>query len=89
MAIRGKKREKAHKYVEELEGIIKKKFPEAQFRLGRVPETRGICLWVYSTSEDADIWNLVSERQSEMYFKDGVDIYVIPVSLKRLEDEEG
>lgn len=87
MAI-AKPRGKAHHFVEELQQIVRARFPEAKFRVGPMPDTtEGIAIWTYTNAGSFwEVADLVSEREFQIMMDDGVFLYVIPMPLETLEN---
>lgn len=84
MAI-AKTKSKTHRYVEELQEIVRAKFPAAKFRVGPMPDTaKGVALWTFADAEFWEVSDLVRGRELELMVEEGVFIYVIPMPLEEL-----
>ena len=70
------------RHVEELEGIIRSRFPEAEFRVTRRQEpVRGIWIEAYINADDGsdDIFHVVSERTTDILVDEGLSFFVLPL----------
>ena len=82
MAI-AKPKGKAQRYVEELQEIVRTRFPEAKFRVGPMPDMQnGVAIWTYTTAEFNEVTDLVSEREFQIMIDEGLFLYVIPMPLE-------
>ena len=76
------KRDRVKAHIEELKQLILKRYPEARFEIGLVPESRWPALWVQANFESAlDVYNLVGEIQSDFIGKELTGVYVIPIEM--------
>ena len=77
---------KVQPFVEELQGLILKAFPEARFRVAPMPEGEGTAIWTYTNAQSFwDVADLVRDREFEIMMDKGVFLYVIPMPLETVE----
>src|SRR5262245_51307543 len=75
---------KVKEAAEELKGLIRAKYPDAEFKLVRaVDQQRSWHLWVMVDVDDLDdIGALVVEREGEMLAEEHIPIHVIPTESR-------
>jgi len=79
--------DKVHRYVKELEGMVRARFSDARFRVGPMPDTaEGIAIWTYTDGDFWDVADLVRDREFEIMMDEGLFLYVIPMPLATLEN---
>jgi len=66
--------------AEELKGLIRARYPDAEFRLTRsADDRRSWNLWTMVNVEDPDeVGNLVIDREIDMLVEEHIPIHVIP-----------
>jgi hypothetical protein len=71
---------KVKEAAEELKGLIRAKYPDAEFKLVRaVDQQRSWHLWAMVDVDDLDdVGDLVVEREGEMLAEEHIPIHVIP-----------
>lgn len=80
MSIAALKATKAQKLVTELCGLIKEKFPEAEFEIAEGMDTGGIHIYAYAHIDSVwDMLPLVSDRVTDILVQERLPIYVIPM----------
>jgi hypothetical protein len=69
---------KVKEAAEELKGLIRAKYPEAEFRLARNPwEQRSWILWAHVDVEDSDeVRRLVVDREVDMLAEEHIPLHV-------------
>jgi hypothetical protein len=66
--------------AEELKGLIRARYPDAEFKLARSPwEQRSWILWAYVDVEDTDeVRALIVEREVDMLAEEHIPLHVFP-----------
>jgi len=72
--------------AEELKGIIRTRYPDAEFRLSKAGNDRYIWhLWTTVDLDDLEEVNdLIRDRELDMQDEEHIPLYVIPISSERL-----
>jgi hypothetical protein len=68
--------------AEELKGLIRAKYPDAEFRLSRDPDQRrSWLLWatVAGVADPEDVSTLITDREEDMLSEEHIPIHVIPI----------
>ena len=75
--------------AEELKGLIRAKYPDAEFRLARDPDQRrSWLLWTVTDEEDSEeVSRLIMDREIDMLSEELIPLHVIPIPRKRSPGE--
>ena len=66
--------------IAELQDMILRSFPKVQFRVYAGEDPRAVYIDALTPEEHTlEIEDLISERESEMHFDEGLEVYVIPI----------
>ena len=77
------KKERIAAHIEELKRNIRARFPEAQFEVGPVPESRWPGLWVRCSAElISDVTDPLQEMRWEFFLRENMDVHVLVLDLK-------
>jgi hypothetical protein len=74
--------ERVKEAAEELKGLIRAKYPDAEFRLARDPDQRrSWLLWtvVAGVEDPEDVSKLIVDREEDMLSEEHIPIHVIPI----------
>ena len=64
--------------LEELKGLIRARFPEAQFRIGASPDDPAIVELIVTVDDDpSQLLDLVVDRQMDLQIDEGLPIFVV------------
>jgi hypothetical protein len=81
---------KRRRYIEELQMAIRQRFPDAQFKVTPMPDSRtGTAIWTYTESEYDDVEALVVGREMELLEDHNVFICVLPMPLEAVTSNGG
>ena len=73
-------------YVQEIEDMVKRRFPDARFRVTQMPDDEdGVAIWTYSSAGSDDLRELVQARELEL-LDDDVYIVTVAMPLESWED---
>lgn len=73
-------------YVEEIQGMIRARFPDATFAVYGGEDPPGIYIDVVADVDDEyDILDLVSDRQVDILLENGRGLYVVPLRRAAVE----
>jgi hypothetical protein len=77
------KRERTANHIERLQQIILASYPDAEFEVGPVPESRWTGLWVHADIDDSfDLYDLLREEQDRFFLEETMDVHVIVLGPK-------
>ena len=66
--------------VAELQEMILRSFPNVQFRVHEGEDPRGVYIEALTPEEHTlEIDDLINDREMEMHFDEGIEVYVLPV----------
>src|SRR5688572_12303562 len=67
--------------VEELQAMVRQRYPEAQFRVSRSPEDPEIVhlTTIVDLDDPDEVSDLVIERENQLLVDEGLPVFVIPI----------
>jgi|GEM_PF-3677258 len=80
---RPRKKDRIAAHIEELEREIVARFPEAEFDVAPVPESRWPGLWVRCGAElISDVTDPLEEMQWQFFLRENMNVHVLVLDLK-------
>lgn len=73
--------------LDELQGTIIQRFPDARFRVAPVPDVRGVTgVWTYTSADPSDVRDLIRDREVEIMLDEKLHILTIILPIEAYDD---
>jgi hypothetical protein len=77
----------AYEYVDELEAMVRARYPEARFKVTGMPDSdEGVAVWTYTNANDEALRAIVRERELELLLEKDVYILIIAMPIEDWRD---